>query len=415
MRALVVGGGGREHALVWRLSQDCEVFATPGNAGIAAACPTFAVPATDAAGLEALARRIDPGVIVIGPEAPLFAGVADRLRRAGLPVLGPGADAARLEGSKAFAKARMAEAGVPTAPHASFSEPAEALDYARSRFDAGHQVAVKASGPALGKGVVICLSHEEAEEAIRRMMVEGDLGAAGRTVVIEDRLAGHEFSLLTLVSGRSFHSLPVAQDYKRALDRDRGPNTGGMGSCSPVPWLPGGMVEETERRVVAPILSSLAGHGMEFRGVLFAGLMLVGDVPYCLEYNVRFGDPETQTIVRRCGAGFAEALVEVALGRPAPAVRTLPEAAVTVVMAAQGYPGECAKGQPLDIGPMPDGVLAFHAGTAVSEGRLVAVGGRVLGVSAVGRDVEEARARAYDGVAAVRATGLRWRTDIAAA
>lgn len=415
MKALVVGSGGREHALVWRLAQDGEVFATPGNAGIAASCQTFAVSPTDAAGLDALATRLGVDLIVIGPEDPLILGVADRLRGTGHAVLGPGPEAAKLEGSKAFSKERMVRAGVPTAEHRTFTDAGEAVDYARSRFDQGIQVAVKASGAALGKGVVICATYDEAEDAIGRMMVEDELGPAGHTVVIEERLAGREFSLLTIVSGTHYRSLPVAQDYKRALDGDRGPNTGGMGSFSPLEWLPDGMVEETERRVVAPILQGLATDGIDYRGVLFSGLMVSGDTPYCLEYNVRFGDPETQSVVRRCGAGFSDALLAAAQGRALPDVAPLDHAAVTVVMASQGYPGHYVKGNPILIGKLPEGVEAFHAGTALSEGALFSAGGRVLGVSAIGEGLPQARARAYAGVAAIAAPGLRWRQDIGAA
>lgn len=415
MKTLVVGSGGREHALVWRLSQEAKVYATPGNAGIAGSCETFSVSATDSVGLDALAKRLAVDLIVIGPEDPLILGVADRLRQAGHAVLGPGSEAARLEGSKAFSKERMVRAGVPTPEHRAFTDPEEAVAYARARFDAGVQLAIKASGAALGKGVVICGAYDEAEDAIGRMMVEDELGPAGHTVVIEDRLTGREFSLLTIVSGTHYQSLPVAQDYKRALDGDRGPNTGGMGSYSPLDWLPEGMIEQTERRVVAPILAGLAMDGIDFRGVLFSGLMVAGDTPYCLEYNVRFGDPETQSVVRRCGAGFAEALLAAARGEELPRIEALHHAAVTVVMASQGYPGHYVKGNPILIGGLPDGVEAFHAGTALSEGRLVSAGGRVLGVSAIGDGLPQARARAYAGVAAIAAPGLRWRQDIGAA
>ncbi len=407
MKVFVVGSGGREHALAWKLSQESEVFACPGNPGIAQVAECVDGDPV------AVAQAIRPDLIVIGPENPLIEGLADNLRALGFAVFGPGARGAQLEASKAFSKDLMAKAGVPTAAFGTFSDAAQAIEFARARYDAGYQVAVKASGAALGKGVVVCETFEEASEAIEMMMVDREFGDAGATVVIEDRLVGREFSLLTLCSGTSFLSLPIAQDYKRALDGDRGPNTGGMGTYSPCGWVSDELVRQSEAEIVAPLLSQLANDGIDYRGVLFSGVMVQDGVPYCLEYNVRFGDPETQTVMRRLGSGFLSALMAVAEGRAVPQVEVLDNAAVTVVMASGGYPGQYEKGRPISI---PDGlsesVVVFHAGTLMRDGKLVTSGGRVLGVSEVGKTVDEARAKAYSAVSQIQFEGAFARRDV---
>lgn len=414
MTVLVVGSGGREHALVWKLAQEAEVFCAPGNPGIAEDCQCFDVPVTDTEGLVALSHRLGPDMIVVGPEDPLIAGLGDALRAAGFAVFGPGAAGARLEGSKAYSKALMVDANVPTAASGTFTVAAEAADYVRGKFDAGRQVAVKASGAALGKGVVVSDTLEQALDAVAMMMERRELGRAGDEVVIEERLVGREFSLLTVVSGTQTFSLPVAQDYKRVGDGDTGPNTGGMGSCSPVGWLSDDVVRQTEHEVVAPVVRRLAQEGVDFRGVLFSGLMLQGGVPYCLEFNVRFGDPEIQSVVMRLGLGLAQLLSDAAQGRTLSPVSVSDQSAVSVVMASGGYPGSYEKGVPLTIGTLPDGVKVFHAGTAVSMGSLVTAGGRVLAVTASGPSLESARDSAYRGVQAIQFTGAQFRRDIAA-
>ncbi|MBL8061324.1 MAG: phosphoribosylamine--glycine ligase [Chthonomonas sp.] len=411
MRILVVGSGGREHALVWKLSQEAEVIAAPGNPGMD--CECFDVSATDLVGMESLCQRLAPDLVVVGPEDPLVAGLGDRLRTAGFNVFGPNADGAQLEASKAFSKEMMLRAGVPTASSGTFTDPEEALAYSSERFEAGFQVVVKASGNALGKGVVICLTLDEAEDAIAEMMIEGAFGEAGRTVVIEDRLIGREFSLLTIVSDGQFASLPVARDYKRALDGDRGPNTGGMGTYSPCDWISPRLLAETEARIVQPMVNQMVSDGISYRGVLFSGIMVVNGSPMCLEYNVRFGDPETQSVVRRLGFGFGEVLMAAAKGEPLPAVEASSDAAVTVVVASAGYPGSIKKGLPIQLEEMPEGVVVYHAGTKLSESQLVTNGGRVLAVSAIGKDLDEARELAYRGVAQVRFDGAFFRKDIA--
>lgn len=414
MRILIIGSGGREHALAWKLSQEAEVLAAPGNPGIAQVARCFDVAANDFAGLEALCARENPDLVVIGPEDPLIAGLADRLRSLGIPVFGPGRDGAALEGSKALSKELMVEAGIRTAAHQTFLEPEAALHYSLQRIQEVGGVAVKASGAALGKGVVLCRTADEAEDAIQMMMVDQELGPAGSTVVVEDLLEGFEFSLLSLCNGEDFWSLPVAQDYKRALDGDRGPNTGGMGTYSPVPAVSVALVAQTEAEVVGPTLRALRARGIDYRGVLFTGLMVQGGQPYVLEYNVRFGDPETQSILLRIGSGLAAALLACALGQSIPEVSVLDHAAVTVVAASRGYPGAYRKGVPLSLPAPGEGVTIFHAGTNSAEGQLVTAGGRVLGVGAIGTDLAEARTRAYAWLEAADLEGLYYRRDIAA-
>jgi phosphoribosylamine---glycine ligase len=413
MRILVIGSGAREHALAWKLSQEDEVLVAPGNPGIASDCECVDVAAHDFGGIQELCRRREVDLVVVGPEDPLIAGIADALRGERMAVYGPFAEAARLEGSKAFAKEVMRAAGVPTAEFRSFTNPAGATDYARERFGYGRCVAVKASGNALGKGVVVCSTVEEAEEAIRRMMIDLELGSAGETVVVEDRLSGPEFSLITIVGEQNFVSLPVAQDYKRVGEGDTGPNTGGMGSRSPVGWIEVGMVEEVERTVVAPVLQEMRNRGIGFRGTLFSGLLVDDGVANCLEYNVRFGDPETESLMLRLGGGLGRALHQAARGERIDAPAVKPNASVSVVIASGGYPGTYTKGVPITIAELPAGVKLFHSGTALRDGQLVTSGGRVICVSTSAASVEEARCLAYEGAEAVHFDGAFFRRDIA--
>ncbi len=406
----MVGSGGREHALVWKLAQEAEVFAMPGNPGIAQVaecfdCELFDLPS------ECISRAID--LVVIGPENPLIDGLADQLRAVGIVVFGPGADGARLEASKAFSKDLMIRSGVPTATHKTFSDASLALEYCQEAYGSGKQLAIKASGAALGKGVVVCSTLEEAFDAIDMMMVSAELGESGKIVVCEERLVGREFSLLAVCNGSSFISLPVAQDYKRALDGDRGPNTGGMGTYSPVGWLSADLVRQSEEEIIAPALRQLRQDGVDYRGVLFAGVMVQDGKPLCLEYNVRCGDPETQTVVRRIGSGFLELLNNAALGRPLAPVPVQNEAAITVVMASAGYPGSYDKGLSMSIpSGLPPGVEVFHAGSRLAKGGLVTNGGRVLGVSAIGSTLEDARASAYETTRQISWSGSWCRSDI---
>lgn len=411
MRILVVGSGAREHALCWKLAQEADVFITPGNGGTAQ-FGIFSIPSSDADGLIELAQSLRTDLVVFGPEDPLIFGLADRLRAAGLAVFGPGASGARLEASKAFSKELMLRSGVPTARSQTFTSFVAARDYTRERFAEGAQVAIKASGAALGKGVAVCGLLEEAEEALEQMLVSKEFGEAGETVLVEDRLFGREFSLMSLVSGTQVWSLPIAQDYKRALDGDRGPNTGGMGSCSPVAWVSDDLIQRTEREVVHPLLQEAAQAGIEYRGVLFSGLLVQEGQVFCLEYNVRFGDPETQTLMLRLGSGFANALSEIANGNAPTPVEVLENAAVSVVLASGGYPGGYETGKPIAIEPMPVGIEVFHAGTRLESGALVTSGGRVMSVSASASDLQAARNLAYEAVGKVRFDGCHYRKDI---
>lgn len=413
MRICVIGGGGREHALCWKFAQEGhEVFCAPGNPGIGEVAETAPHEVNNRKAVLDWVTGVAPDLVVVGPEDPLIAGIADMFREHGIAVFGPGQDAARLEGSKAFSKDLMKRAGIPTARHQTFSDASAAKQYAENEFNQGRAVVVKASGAALGKGVVVCDSVEEAHAAIDSMLVDLSHGEAGRSVVVEERLSGREFSLMTLVSGQSIHSLPVAQDYKRILDGDDGPNTGGMGSYSPVDWVGSDLVAQVEGDIVRPILNSLRDLDIDFRGVLFSGILVQDGVPFCLEYNVRFGDPEIQSIVRRLGDGFAEALLACANGEPIPPVSVQEVAACTVVVASEGYPGPYEKGVELEIGEVLDGVEIFHAGTKVVNDGLVTNGGRVAAVSATGATAEEARAKAYAGVGAIRFAGMHYRRDI---
>jgi phosphoribosylamine--glycine ligase len=413
MRVLVIGSGGREHALCWKLAQEAEVHAAPGNPGIAEHCSTHDVASTDFDGLVGLAKGLAVDLVVVGPEKPLIDGLADRLREAGIATFGPGEAGAQLEGSKAFSKALMHEAGVPTAEFRTFSESGPAREYAREMFAQGRPVVVKASGAALGKGVIMCENADDAERAIANMIDENEFGHAGSTIVVEERMDGREFSLLTLCSDDHFHSLPVAQDYKRAHDGDEGSNTGGMGSYSPVPWISPSLIQEAEEKIVRPILGALKGTG--YRGLLFSGIMVREEHAYCLEYNVRFGDPETQATMMRLGSGLASALLACAHGGRIPAPEVKNNASVCVVLASANYPGPVEKGFPITLNPIwvQDAKL-FHAGTSNKNLHLVTDGGRVFGATASGKNLKEAREKAYVLANAVRFEGSWFRSDIAA-
>jgi phosphoribosylamine--glycine ligase len=413
MKVFVVGGGAREHAICWKLNAEGhEVACAPGNPGISEVADVYVVAVNDRRTLLDTVTKFEPDLVVIGPEDPLIAGMADMFREHGFAVFGPGQDAARLEGSKAFAKDLMKRSDVPTARYQIFSDPGAARTYASSEFAEGRAVVVKASGAALGKGVIVCDSVEEAHAAIETMLTELNFGEAGRTIVIEQRLDGQELSLLTLVSGQEIWSLPVAQDYKRIGEGNLGPNTGGMGSVSPVEWVSPELVSKAEELVVRPILSALADLEIDYRGVLFSGLMICDDQVYCLEYNVRFGDPETQSVLLRLGDGFGEMLLACARGDLIPEVEVRADTACTVVVASEGYPGDYEKGRAMEIGAVLDGVEIFHAGTALANETLQTNGGRVVAVSATGVDLEEARAKAYAGVGAVKFAGMQYRKDI---
>jgi len=416
MRILVVGGGGREHALVWKIGQSPlaeKVFCAPGNPGTARLAENVAIAADD---VEELARwavenRID--FVVVGPEAPLVLGLADRLAEAGVAVFGASAAAARLEGSKAFAKEVMAAAGIPTASYGSFDALGPALAHARA---AGGRVVVKADGLAAGKGVVVCGEIAEAEAALRSILVDRVHGAAGARVVVEELLAGPEASVIALVDGQRVRVLPPAQDHKRIFDGDRGPNTGGMGAFSPTPTVDDALLADVERQVLLPTVREMARRGTPFRGALYAGLMLTADGPKVLEFNARFGDPETQPILMRVRGDIVPALLAAARGDlSAVTIEVDPRAAVGVVMAAEGYPGRVTIGDAVDgaEGPFPPDVQVFQAGTRRGpDGRILTSGGRVLTVCALGADRADAAARAYQALTRVQFRGAQFRRDI---
>jgi phosphoribosylamine--glycine ligase len=399
-RVCVVGGGGREHALAAVLARDAEVVVTPGNPGIPG---STAAPATE----------IDADLYVIGPERPLVDGLADRLRDAGKLVFGPGADGARLEGSKAWMKQVLLDAGVPTARHGTFSVPAPAEAFLRSL--PGPYV-VKTDGLAAGKGVFVTTELDAAIEDVRDKLAGRSFGSAGRTVVIEECLLGPELSLLAVCDGERAVPLAPAQDFKRVHDGDAGPNTGGMGAYSPVPLAGPAVVDQVMERAVEPTLAMLRKLGVDYRGVLYAGLMLTDDGPKVIEFNVRFGDPEAQVVLPRLDTDLATLLAEAAGGRLTSEPAFTDDAAVTVVLASEGYPGAPQIGRPItgiDDAEAVEGVTVFHAGTALSDGALVASGGRVLDVTGVGPTIAAARERAYAGVTHITFAGMQYRGDIA--
>jgi phosphoribosylamine--glycine ligase len=395
---LVVGVGGREHALAWALARSeagVQVHAAPGNPGIAQIGPCHPVRAEDGEGLLALSLELGIDLVVIGPEAPLVGGVADELRRGGVAVFGPSREAARLEGSKSFAKEVMRAAGVPTA---------ETLPAARA------PCVVKADGLAAGKGVFVCRTDEELDAGLRAAATfDGPL-------VIEELLEGEELSLLALVDGERVLPLAPAQDFKRVGDGDTGPNTGGMGSYSPVPGADAALVEEVLENVHRPVVAELARRGTPFSGVLYAGLMLTADGPRVLEFNCRFGDPETQSILPRLDGDLLGALHACVRGSLAGCELAAGDlAAVTVVLTARDYPRRGDVGSPIDgiEDAEAEGAVVFHAGTALHDGRLVTNGGRVLNVTGLGESVREARERAYAAVEQISFAGARCRRDIA--
>jgi phosphoribosylamine---glycine ligase len=399
VKVLLVGSGAREHALAWKLSQAPsleELHAAPGNPGIAALGRCHPVHAEDGEGLLGLAGSLEADLVVVGPEAPLVAGVADELRHLGVAVFGPGAEAARIEGSKSFAKDVMGAAGVPTA---------ETLSVARA------PCVIKADGLAAGKGVFVCRDQQELDAALRAAAAFGD------SIVIEELLEGEEISVFALCDGARAVALPLAQDFKRSEEGDAGPNTGGMGSYSPVAGFGPAELEELLDTIHRPVLAELAARGTPFVGVLFAGVMLTTDGPRVLEFNCRFGDPETQSLLPRLEGDLLQALVGAARGDLSSVVVDVAEAAaVTVVLAAGTYPEAGDVGSPIDgvADAEASGALVFHAGTALKGERLVTNGGRILNITATGPSVAAARDRAYEACELISFPGMRYRRDIAA-
>lgn len=412
MTVLLVGSGAREHALAWKLAQDTELVLLPGNAGMAHLGRTVeGVRPTDAGAVAVVADQLGVDLVVVGPEAPLAAGVADTIRARGIPVFGPSRAAARLESSKAFSKQVMSDAGVPTADARVFEGPGPALDHLRG---SDGPYVVKADGLAAGKGVLVTEDRHEAEAWVERCF-DGGFGEAGSRIVIEDFLDGPELSVFAICDGERFVTLDPARDYKRLADGDRGPNTGGMGSYSPVD-LPAGLVARVGHEVIAPTLEAMRTRGNPYVGFLYVGLALTADGPRVIEFNCRLGDPETQVVLPRMAGPLLPLLESAAEG----ALEGSPEwddsAAVNVVLASAGYPESPRKGDPIrgldDVDP---DILVFHAGTAIDGKRTVTAGGRVLSVVGRGPDLASARSRAYAAVDGIRFDGRLFRTDIAQA
>jgi phosphoribosylamine--glycine ligase len=415
MNILIVGSGGREHALAWKLAQSPlaeKLYAAPGNPGMAGIASLAAIKANDIPGLVRFSKEQGIGLVVVGPEDPLCLGLADSLREQGVPVFGPGKSGARLEGSKSFSKQFMVRHKVATARAASFTVLDEALADLKSRQA---PLVIKADGLAAGKGVVIAQTLAEAERALRQMMEEKVHGAAGERVLVEDFLEGEEASLLCFCDGESLVPMASAQDHKRIGDGDTGPNTGGMGAYSPAPVLDAAAMARVQAEVLGPTLRGLKAEGMDYRGCLYVGLMLGPQGPKVVEYNCRFGDPETQAVVPRMDFDLAQVMLACAQGRGLAGMAPLkwkPEAAACVVLASAGYPGKPDSGRPILGLDQAGRALVFHAGTKLEQGRLLSAGGRVLGVVGQGRSLREAVAGAYEAVGKVHFEGMQYRRDI---
>jgi phosphoribosylamine--glycine ligase len=423
MNVLVIGSGGREHALAWKLKQSSRVsrvFVAPGNAGTAFDCENVDLAASDIPGLIQFAKQNKIGLTVVGPEVPLCAGLTDAFQSEGLRVFGPSKSAAQLEGSKIFCKRTLFSADIPTAESWTFTNPAAALEFAEERFADTPQnvpLVVKADGLAAGKGVIVCQSMEDVHDAIHRISIEREFGDAGNQFIMEERLQGPECSLLAITDGQTILTLPQVQDHKRAFDLDRGPNTGGMGTYSPANILDASTLAWVEEHVLVPTIHTLKRNRTPFKGVLFCGLMLTTSGPKVLEYNVRFGDPECQAILMRLRSDLLPILdltVEGKLGE----LQDLdwdPRPSVCVVMAAEGYPNDYRKGDEIRgleaAAALPD-TKVFHAGTKLSGDKVLTTGGRVLGVTALGDNLPTAKLNAYKAVQAIRWTGAWCRKDI---
>jgi phosphoribosylamine--glycine ligase len=416
MNVLLIGGGGREHALAWKLAQSPQVrrlIAAPGNPGIARWADCVKVKDSDTELLVALAAREGVDLTVVGPELPLSLGLADRFREAGLRIFGPSRAAARLESSKAFAKDLMARHGIPTARFATFSDATAARRYCR---ELGAPLVVKADGLAAGKGAVVCHTLEEADRAVAVCLDERGFGDAGRTIVVEEFMQGEEISFFVLSDGTTALPFGAAQDHKTVFDDDRGPNTGGMGAYSPAPVFDDVTEQRVMAEIVLPTISAMKQEGVPYQGVLYVGLMMTQEGPKVVEFNCRFGDPECQVIMSRFPRDLLPLFVAVADGHGLPtAVKWEANASLCVVLASAGYPGRYETGRPIhgiEKAEREAGVNVFHAGTALRDGALVTSGGRVLGVQAVGKDISEATARAYAAVGRIKFKGMHFRKDI---
>lgn len=416
MRVLVIGSGGREHALVWALARSPQLsalYAAPGNPGMARHARCLPIRADDFDGLMALVRQERIDLTVVGPEQPLAAGIVDTFQVRGFSIFGPTKAAAALEASKAFAKELMAKHGIPTARFWTFDDPLAARAFCR---ELGAPLVVKADGLAAGKGALVCRSLEEADKAVALCLEEKAFGRSGERIVVEEFLEGEEASFFALTDGERVLPLGAAQDHKTVFDDDRGPNTGGMGAYSPAPLLDKRAQDEVMAKIIIPTVWAMAAEGRPYRGVVYAGLMLTPEGPKVLEFNCRFGDPEAQALLPRLAEDLLPLLAAVANGQGLPASAVWrSEAAVCVVMASGGYPGDYRTGKPItgieDAEALPD-VTVFHAGTSVNDTTLVTAGGRVLGVTALGRNIPAAMERAYEAVGKICFEGMHYRKDI---
>lgn len=417
MRVLIVGSGGREHALAWKIASDprvSEVLAAPGSPGMESVAISTGVSAGDLEALATLASERKVDLTVVGPEAPLAAGIVDVFRERGLRIFGPDRKGAQLEASKAFTKGVLVEAGVPTAAYGEFTEVEPAIAFAR---ELGERVVVKADGLAAGKGVVLCETHDQAVAAIRDMLEDNSFGDAGSKVVVEEFLEGEEASFMALTDGSSIVALASSQDHKAVFDGDKGPNTGGMGAYCPAPVVSAEQSEEIVRTVIAPTVKTLKDRGIDYRGVLYAGLMMTAQGPKVLEYNVRFGDPECQPIMMRLDSSLLdllEATIDGCLHEVVPTWK--PGAAVCVVMAAENYPADPTRGDVIsgiDAAESGGDLVVFHGGTSRDDqGQWLTNGGRVLGVTARGDSIAAAVSRAYEGIEKIQWRGVHFRRDI---
>ncbi|MDO8446200.1 MAG: phosphoribosylamine--glycine ligase [Deltaproteobacteria bacterium] len=420
MKILVVGSGGREHALVWKIKQSTKfktqnsiLFCAPGNAGIAQIAECVDIKVEDIDRLLSFAKKEGIDLTVVGPEVPLTAGIVDEFENAGLRIFGASRRAAEIEGSKAFSKAVMKKYGIPTAEYEAFTEKEKAISYVKAK---GAPIVVKASGLAAGKGVIVASTLEEAIDAVNMIMGDKAFGAAGDEVVIEEFLEGEEVSFLAFTDGKIVLPMPSAQDHKRIYDNDEGPNTGGMGVYSPAPVLTDELRERVMKEIMLPTVQGMASEGRPYKGVLYAGLMMTRKGPKALEFNARFGDPETQPLMMRMKSDIIE-VMEAVIDERLSDIRIEWDnrASVCVVMAAGGYPGDYKKGDEIkgldDAAKMND-VMVFHAGTALKDGKVVTNGGRVLGVTALGNGIKEAIDSAYQAVSKINWNGVHYRKDI---
>lgn len=414
MRILVVGGGGREHAICWALKKSpkvTELYCAPGNGGIAsvAECVPIQVNQFEEIAQYAIDHTID--LVVIGPDDPLSEGIVDHLEAKGLTVFGPRQNAAIIEGSKVFTKQLLKKYNIPTAAYESFERYEDAVAYLRRQQA---PIVIKADGLAAGKGVVVAQTLDEAEKALHDIMVAKVFGESGDQVVIEEFLTGQEMSILSFVDGETVYPMVPAQDHKAVYDNDKGPNTGGMGTYTPLPHIPQAVIDESIETIIKPTAKAMVAEGRPFRGVLFAGLMLTPNGPKTIEFNARFGDPETQVVLPRLKTDLLDIFLAAVNGRlDQMEIEWSEEAAVCVILASEGYPGSYPKGLPIEgLEDVQDSIV-FHAGTAVIDGGVVTNGGRVLGVTALGSDIAEARAKAYADADRIRFQGKHNRTDIA--